>query len=175
VTASAPPAPPDPLAPVRQALLDTARTEAARTLAEADADCASVLARSRAEADTILAEARARGEADAADLLAAERRKARRQARTVVLAAQRAAYDQLHAQLVVGVQALRRDPAYARWREQVTEQVRAALGPDAVVTEAPQGGVLAESGGRRAATTLADLAERALDRLGPDLAGLWSS
>jgi hypothetical protein len=42
------------------------------------------------------------------------------------------------------------------------------------LTKDPSGGFLAEAAGRRAELTLAAVADRLLDRLGPELQGLWS-
>jgi vacuolar-type H+-ATPase subunit E/Vma4 len=174
VTLAFPTAAPDSLLPVREALLAHAGSDARRLLAEVDAEGDSIIARARAEAEAIRAEARSQGEADATAVLVAERARARRQARAVVLAAQRESYTALRARVVEEAATLRLDPAYATWRDGLGERVRAALGPDAVVTEHPEGGVLGEAPGRRVAHTLAGLATRALDALGPDVEGLWA-
>ena len=164
----------DPLLPVREALLACARADAERLLAEVDAEGDAIIARAQAEADAIRAEARAQGEADAAAVLVAERARGRRQARAVVLAAQRESYAGLRTRVVEQVATLRGDPWYAAWCDGMREEVRSALGPDAVVSEHPEGGVLGEASGRRVAFTLVVLAERALDALGPDVEGLWT-
>src|SRR6266545_2313648 len=61
------------LAPVREALLDSARAEAARIRAAADAAAEATVAAARDEADQIRAQARERGAADAATALGADR------------------------------------------------------------------------------------------------------
>ena len=165
----------DPLLPVRAGLLDRAGSEAGRLLAEVDAETAAVIARAEAEADAIRAESRAQGEADAAGVLVAERARARRQARSVVLAAQREAYEELRSRVRRELPLLRADPAYAAWTDRVGDDLRAVLGPEAVVTEHPEGGVVGEAAGRRVASTLTGLAERALDALGSDVERLWST
>jgi vacuolar-type H+-ATPase subunit H len=182
VTATVPKAPPDPLLPardallpVREALLARAEAEAQRLLAKVDAEADAIIARAQVEADTIRAEARAQGEADAAEVLVGQRARARRQARAVVLAAQRETYDELRSRVVRDLPALRADPAYAAWRDRRGQDVRAVLGPDAVVTEHPEGGVIGEVAGRRVAYTLTGLADRALDALGSEVEGLWST
>lgn len=175
VTAEEAEAPSDPLRPVIEALATRARADAARLLAEVDQEGAAIIARAQAEADAIRAEARAQGEADAVGVLVTERARARRQARATLLAAQRETYDELCARVTRGLPALRSDPAYAAWRDRSHEDVRALLGPDAVVSEHPEGGVLGEVAGRRIACTLAGLADRALDALGSDVEGLWSA
>lgn len=164
----------DPLAPVRSGLLAQARADAERVLAEADADADATMAAARSEANAILEAARAEGESDAAVVLSAKRARDRRQARAIVLAAQREAYDTLRSRVVQAVSAIRDDPGYGPWRHRLAEQARRALGSDAAVSEAPEGGVLAEADGRRAAYTLAGLADHMIDAMGPDIEGLWS-
>ncbi len=165
---------PDPLVPVREALLARARADAERLLAEVDAEGDAIIARAQVEAEAIRAEARAQGEADAASVLVADRARARRQGRALVLAAQREGYSGLRARVVEQAATLRGDPGYATWCDRLSEVVRAALGPDAVVRELPEGGILGEAPGHRIAYTLVALAERALDALGPDVEGLWT-
>lgn len=155
--------------------MSRARADAERLFAEVDTDADALIARARVEADTVLAQARAQGETDAEALLVAERAQARRQARSVVLAAQRDTYDELRSGVLAALPALRADPAYAAWCGRLRESVRAVLGPDAVVTEHPDGGVLGEVAGRRAAFTLVGLADQAIDALGPDVEGLWAT
>lgn len=166
--------PADPLAPVREALVASARAEAARLLIEADTDSASVMSRAQAEADAFRDASRAQGEADAASAVATERARARRQARAVVLAAQAESYAELRSRAVSAARALRDDPAYGAWCDRMRERVRASLGGDAVVTVLPEGGVRGEAPGRRVEHTLARLAEQAVDALGSDVAGLWT-
>ena len=52
-------------------------------------------------------------------------------------------------------------------------RARAALGPDAILTEAPEGGLVAESGSRRLDLTLPTLADAALEAAADQVAGLW--
>jgi vacuolar-type H+-ATPase subunit E/Vma4 len=165
----------DPLAPVRSELLARARADAERVLAEADADAAATLAEARNEANATLEAARAEGESDAAAVLSAKGARDRRRARAIVLAAQREAYDKLRSQAVRALSAIRAEPGYGPWRDRLADHARRVLGSDAVVSEAPGGGVLAEANGRRAAFTLAGLADRVLDDMGADIEGLWSS
>ena len=168
-----PAAPPDPLAPVRAELLARAHADAAAALTAADADAAAALDRARQEADAILAAARTEGRADAAALLATERTRARRRARAVVLAAQRTAYDELRARVLAAVLALRDDPGYGGWRDRLRAEARARLGPAARLDEPSDGGVIAMTGTRQASYTLSGLAGQVLERLGPEVEGLW--
>ena len=144
-------------------------------VADADADADATLATAQREAAAIRSAARAEGESDAAAVLAAERARVRRQARAIILAAQRQAYDELRAQVVQGSSAFRDDPGYRRWRDRLAEHARTVLGTDAVVSEPPEGGVLAEKDGRRALYTLVGLADHVIDSMGADIEGLWSS
>lgn len=164
----------DPLAPVREKLLAHARADAERVLADADADAAATVAAARSEANAILEAARAEGESDAAVVLSAKRARDRRQARAIVLAAEREAYDELRSRVVQALSAIRDDPGYGRWRDRLTEHARRVLGADAAVSEAPEGGVLAESNGRRAAYTLVGLGDQVIEGMGADIEGLWS-
>lgn len=152
-----------------------ARADAERVLADGDADAAATLAAARSEANVILEAARAEGESDAAVVLSAKRARDRRQARALALVAQREAYDNLRSQVIQALSAIRDDPGYARWRDHLTEQARRMLGPEAVVSEAPEGGVLAEANGRRVVYTLVGLADRVIEEMGADVEGLWSS
>ncbi|MER6631215.1 hypothetical protein ABT301_23855 [Streptomyces sp. NPDC000987] len=162
------------LAPVRDRLLRDARAEAEALLAAADADAAAALRDAEARAAEILAEARRQGAADAESVRAAARVRARRTARARELAARRECWEELGRQVVQGVEELRGTDAYPRLRERLTAYVRQALGPDAVVTEAPGGGVTGEAPGRRIDCSLAALAHRALERTGVEAERLWA-
>jgi vacuolar-type H+-ATPase subunit E/Vma4 len=165
----------DPLAVVREALLDNARRDAAATLADADAAASAVVAQARAEADALLAEARSRGEDDGAAVLAAEWARSAREARGLVLAERRAAYDALRQRARDLVSALREDPSYPALLEVLRQRVSRELGPDATLREHERGGIVGESAGRRVVFTLDDLADGIVDQLGDDLDELWAS
>jgi vacuolar-type H+-ATPase subunit E/Vma4 len=162
------------LEPVRTALLDGARAEGDALLAAADAEVAATVAAANADAAAAVDEARAQGERDAAVVRAAERARARRQARSVVLRAQRAGYDELCRRSRVAAEGLRTEPGYPVLRHRLVALARAELGPQAVVHEDPDGGVVAEAPGRRLDLRLGTLAERAVDGLGEEVAALWS-
>jgi len=161
------------LAPVRAALLARTRQECARLVAEADEEAARELAAALDRARQVREVARAEGAADAASLARVELARARREARSTLLRAQRVAHDDLRAKVRGDVAALRDDPAYPAFLERVERLARAALGPEAVVTEDPAGGVVGQAGDRRASYTLVALADRVVDELGADLEGLW--
>ncbi|MFZ5869268.1 MAG: V-type ATP synthase subunit E family protein [Actinomycetota bacterium] len=164
----------DPLAPVRAALVDRAREDAANEVERARQEAREILARARREADAIRAEARAQGEVDAEALLVAARLRARRHARAVVLRARRDVYDEARRQVRQRVSELRDQPAYRLLLDSLEARAREVLGADALVTEPPEGGVVAESHGRRFVCTLTELADRALARTA-DMEGLWSA
>ncbi len=163
----------DPLAPVRDALLQRARDEVAALVGSAEADADATLTKARQEADDLRAQARAQGEADAEAVLVSARTRARRQARSAVLAAQRDLYDALRRGVHRAASDLRHDPGYDTLRDRLEQRAREVLGPEAEVSEPADGGVVAQAGGRRFVCTLADLADAALAAV--DVEGLWSS
>jgi vacuolar-type H+-ATPase subunit E/Vma4 len=147
----------DALGPVRAALLALAARDAERMLAAADADAAATLAVADAEAETIRARARSEAETDAAAFLATEQARAHRLARSVELRARRAAYDDLVHRVHEAVRELSEETAPT-----LTALARSELGPEVTVTGSPDGGVVAEAGGRRVSYTLTALADRAV-------------
>lgn len=171
---SGPAAPADPLAPLREALLARARTDADATLARADEAARATVEQAQAEAAAILAEARAKGAQEADAVAAAERARASRAAREVVMTAQRQAYEALRDQARSAVAELRRDDAYPHLRDALTARVHAELGAEAVVEELPDGGVVGRVPGRSLRFALADLADHLVDRLGGAADGVWS-
>jgi vacuolar-type H+-ATPase subunit E/Vma4 len=148
------------LAPVLDALLRTAQTEADAVLAQADLEVADELALADAQAEELLDRSRAQFASDAAVLVAAEHSRVLREARSVELRARRAAYDAL----VAAVSAALLDQA-ATDPEVVaalTERARMELGPEAVLAPTPDGGLDAEAGGRRLRLPLTSLVEGAV-------------
>ncbi|MFJ9722642.1 V-type ATP synthase subunit E family protein [Streptomyces sp. NPDC101209] len=162
------------LEPVRAQLLRAARAEADALLAAADSDARAVLAEADGRAAAILAEARGLGEADAAAARDAARSRSRRTARARELAARRECWEELRRQVVAGVEELRHADSYPALRARLTAHVRAALGPDAEVVEAPHGGVTARTTHRRLDCGLTTLALRALERIGGEPEELWA-
>jgi regulator of protease activity HflC (stomatin/prohibitin superfamily) len=133
---------PDPLAPLRTALIDRARAEGARVLAEAYEEERQAMAAARDEAATLLARARADGEAQAAALLALDAAGARQQARSLVLRAEREAYDELRRRACLAVRDLLDGPGR---RARLASILRRRLRGPATVRELPDGGLLAET------------------------------
>lgn len=164
---------PDHLAAVKEALLRRARDDAAELLGAADDEVDALLSAARERGSALRAAARTEGATDAEAVVAAELTRARRDARATLLAARREGYEELRARVHEGLGELRKEPEHAELVERLTDRARKALGPDAVVTEDPAGGVVAEAGGRRMALTLPALADRVLDDLGPEIEELW--
>ncbi|MBU3865778.1 hypothetical protein KN815_17385 [Streptomyces sp. 4503] len=163
------------LAPVRAALLRTARDEARGLLDRADREAAALLGEARATARSLLEEASRQGEQDGAAAARTIRAGARRAARVRTLAVRREAYEELRRRAFTRGRELREDPArYPAARDRLRRRASRLLGPDAEVTEAPDGGVVGRAAGRRAECTLDSLTARALDRLGVEVEALWS-
>jgi hypothetical protein len=147
---------------VRAALLALAKRDADRVLAAADADVAATLAEGEAEAGQIESAARAAAETDAATLLAVEQARANRRARTMELQARRVAYDELVRRARDAVRDLSGEPGLM---DRLTRLARSELGADATVVDSPDGGIVAEAGGRRVSYALTALAEQAVTDL----------
>lgn len=148
------------LAPVREALLRMARSDAEAVLAEADRDVAQQRTEAEDSARELVEEARRLGAADAAALADAERSRLLRETRAVQLGAQRAAYDALVAAAADAVRAeVAGDPQVVA---ALADRARRELGSDAVLTPIPEGGLVAESGGRKVGLPLTALVERAV-------------
>jgi vacuolar-type H+-ATPase subunit H len=164
---------PDLLAPVREALLARARADAATSVEGAAAHAAEVLERARTEAAEILEQARRDGEREAAAVLAREAARSHREAREIVLASQRGAYQLLHQQVRAAVCSLRSEPGYPPLLERLRHQAQGELGPDAVIREHPEGGVVGEARERRLDLSLPTLADRLVAGLGSEVTRLW--
>ena len=165
------------LEPVRAALLAAARADAAAAgavLAAADPAQPATMAAARAQVADLVGAARREGAADAAAMLAADRARGRREARRIELSARQEVWDQLRSRARAAVTALRDDPGYGRLRDRLAARARELAGPDAVISEPPDGGVVAVSAGRRWDLSLPVLAERAVDALGPEVERLWT-
>ena len=87
--------------------------------------------------------------AEAAALLAVQRARSRRQAREVVLRARAEAWAELRQRSMAAVTALSTEPAYRELRSRLADYVRAELGTEAVISDAPTGGVIGTVPGRQ--------------------------
>lgn len=173
MTATADGRPGDALRPVRAALVEAARADAAELAERTGRDGQALLRRARAEARAILDEGRRQGGADGADAARELLVKARREARSRMLAARRESYEELRREAVARVLELRRTDGYAPLRARLAHRARLLLGPDAHVSEHADGGVVAEVPGKRADFSLPALAARSLDRMRGEVRGLW--
>jgi hypothetical protein len=173
VSAALPARSTDPLAAVRVALLARATADAQRVVAAANAEVAEALRSAEDRAADIRHTAAAEAAADAAVIEAEARAATRRQERAIVLAAQLTAYEQLRARSRDAVRALRTDPGYPDLLTRLEAVARDRLGPEAVLTEDPEGGIVGSGGGRRLVLTLDAVADRAVEALAAEAEELW--
>ncbi|HTX85843.1 MAG TPA: V-type ATP synthase subunit E family protein [Streptosporangiaceae bacterium] len=162
------------LEPVRQRLRRDAEDEAARLRAAAHAQADAIVAEAQRDAKATLAAVAAQAAATADPLTSAELRRARGAARSAVLTAQRAACDELRSRVRAGVGALRTQPGYEQLLHRITVLAEQAAGPDAEVTPAPSGGVIARRPGLVIDCSLDRLADLAVTSLGAEVAELWA-
>ena len=64
--------------------------------------------------------------------------------------------------------------SHPQLRDRLAARARAELGPDARITDATDGGLLAEAPGRRLDLSLDALADLAVDALGAEVNRLWA-
>ncbi len=162
------------LAPTRAALRAAAEAESARVLAQADADVAELLEDAHRESGRIRADAAADGAAVARGSAALRSARTRREAHEIVLAQQNAVYTTLVSEVRTAVSALRSDPCYPDLLDRLSAHARALLGPRAVVTESPAGGIVAERGSRRLDLSLPTVAEATLGTMASEVSALWT-
>lgn len=161
------------VAPVRGWLAGTACAEADRIRTEARGQAEAMVAAAQQEAEGIRRAAAAEGEAAAEAEASLRWAGVRRRAHETVLAAQEALRLELQRQVLDAVAAIRTDPRYGQFLERQYGQARALLGPDAVVGESPDGGVIAEAGSRRLDLSLPALAVRTLEFRMREVRKLW--
>jgi vacuolar-type H+-ATPase subunit E/Vma4 len=161
------------LGPVRTALLDAARADAAAVHARAKREAEAILRDATGRAEAILDEARARGRAEAGALLAVEDGRTHRNARQAELAARRENLDALRARVAALLRERFAGPEAARLDEHLRAQARQFLGDEAVITALDGGGVVGRAPGRFVDASVAVLAERAVEALGASAERLW--
>jgi hypothetical protein len=150
------------LEPLKAELLRRANGAAAERLQQAAAEDAATVSQAEHEAALIVDQARQGGVAEAAALLAAQRARSRRQAREVVLRARAEAWEELRQRSMAAVTVLSTEPAYRELRSRLADFVRAQLGTEAVISDAPTGGVIGTVPGRRLDCSFATLVEQGL-------------
>lgn len=161
------------LAPLEERLLADARAAASGIMAEAREKAEAIVAEAEEEAAGIRGAAVAAGEEAARSEVALRSARVRRQAHETVLAARNELRLEVRRAVRERASALVEDPRYPDLLERLRERARAALGPDAVLTEAPEGGLVAEAGSRRLDLSLPTLADAALEAAADQVAGLW--
>lgn len=163
------------LAPVRAALLAAAEREADELRRAAADQAQAVLDDARHEVDRIRSEAVAQGEAEARSAAALRSARVRRQAHETVLTRRNDLRLALQREVAQSARALRDDPRYPDLLARLTARCRSVLGPAAVVSESPEGGVVAVAGSRRLDLSLPVLAAGAITSMTPEMSALWTS
>lgn len=158
--------------PVRAALIRRASTEAEALLATARADAAALVADARREAAGLVERARQGGAAQAAPVAAAELSRSRRQTRALGLSAERAVHDAIAGQVRTAVLGLRDQPGYPELRDRLAALAVRTAGAGAVISDHPQGGVVAHGTAVIADCSLPRLADLAITALDARIAGL---
>jgi vacuolar-type H+-ATPase subunit E/Vma4 len=164
------------LVTAREALLADARRRAEEIVAQAEEQAREQTEPAREQAEEIVAAARAQGEADGRLEAAREEAMQRFSAHMTVLGAQRESYEELRRRARAAVLALRDEPGYPELLDRLAAAARRDLGDDAQLQIDPPdvGGVRGTAGTRAVDYTLAALADRCVDDLGPRLAALWT-
>jgi vacuolar-type H+-ATPase subunit E/Vma4 len=140
-----------------------------------EAELRDRVAAARTDVEQLVAEARSAGERDAAGDVQRLVAGARRAARAEALAARNEIYEQLRAEVLTRVLALRSSAGYRRLLERLSSELKAQLGAGATleVDPDPAGGVIARDGTRLVDCSLPVLARRCLAALGPQVEELW--
>ncbi|WP_427174861.1 hypothetical protein [Arthrobacter sp. 92] len=161
------------LEPVRKELRSVAQKRAAELRDDARRQSSALVDAARTEAAAILSAAAKEGEATARSEAALRSARVRREAHELVLAQRSSLRLELRRRVREAAVGLRSDARYVALVTRLTEQCRELLGPDAVVSESPEGGVVAEAGSRRLDLSLPVLAEMSLDSV-PGARELWT-
>ncbi|WES65289.1 hypothetical protein P0L94_04260 [Microbacter sp. GSS18] len=162
------------LEPVRRAIAAAAERQADRMRREADDERAAIVHKAEDEAARIIAAAVADGRA-AGEIVARDgSARARRTASEHVLAHREAARGRLRDEVRARVRDLVSDERYPDMRRGLEARGRALLGPHAVVTEHPDGGVIVDAGSRRLDLSLPALADAASERMPKEMRDVWS-
>jgi hypothetical protein len=164
------------LEPLREAVLEQARTDSARIRAEASARAAETVGLAEREGVAGVEQARAEGTAAGRSRGGRELAAARREARRLVLEAKRDLHDELRARARAAALAVREEAGYPALLEALSAAARRQLGEHAVLEIDPPdaGGVRAAAGGRSVDYTLVALTDRCLEKLGRRIEELWA-
>jgi hypothetical protein len=150
------------LEPLKAEVVRRAHAAMAERLEQAAAEDAATIAAAEREAAHIVEQARREGVAEATVWLAEQRARSRRQARALILRARAQALEELRRQSTAAVARLTSEPDYPRLRDRLVENIRAQLGGEAVISEAPSGGIIATAPGRQLDCSFGTLVERLL-------------
>ena len=163
------------LAPLRERLLADAQATLSGILDAARDQAGVTRTAAEVEAVRIRAAAAAAGEETARSEAALRSARARRQGHQAVLESRRALRDEVGRRVRESAIALTADPRYPALMERLRARAVEVLGPDVVVTEGPDGGLVAVAGSRSLDLTLPTLAEAVLGAMAPDVSGLWAA
>jgi len=163
------------LTPLREALRDAAEATADSIRADSRKQCDALILAAASEAARIRATARAEGQSAARAEAALTSARARRRAHETVLFTQNAMRERLLEQVRERALALRLDDRYPAVLARLADLGRTVLGAHALLTESPDGGLIAEAGSRRLDLSLPTLALDAAAARGPQITTLWSS
>lgn len=165
----------DGLHALRSSLLTAAHQEAAEEIRGAESDAAQAVARAQVSVAGLIEAARRDGAAAAAQTSSRDDARMQRDVRAIMLSAQRTVYDELRRRTVEAVRGLRDEPGYPGLLAALERRARELAGPAAVVTPAPDGGIVAAAPGRVVRISLDDLADWALQQLHEQPAAAWSA
>ena len=152
-----------------------AHAVAAERIQRGVAEDATTIAQAEREAALILEQARQEGISEASALVAALQLRCRRQARTIMLRARAEGLQQLRRRSIAAVARLSTEPDYPELRNRLVDYIRAQLGEDAVISDAPTGGVVGTVEGRRLDCSFATLVEQALGERGTQADLPWTT
>ncbi len=162
------------LEPVRASLRATATAQAQELASAAAAESGELVRVARERAAEIVASAAAEGAAAAGAAAALRSARARREANELVLAEQEALRRQVLTRLVHRAQQLSDDPRHEAWLEDLARRCRELLGPGAVVTPSPDGGVVGVLGSLRLDLSIPVLAAASVEAHAEEVRQLWA-
>jgi len=160
--------------PVAEGLLAEARRRAQDIEVAAQEDARRQVDAATSEAARSLDEARRQGEDAARRSCAHLLVEARQQARWLVLDVRRQAYESLRREALTQLARRRETPEGVALRERLAAGAQRLLGPDAVVADQDDGGVVAVLGARRVDLRAAVLVDGAMGALGSRLSEMWA-
>ena len=163
------------LAPVSEALLETARLRALQVRENAEDDARAEQARALVEVDRVVTQARSRGEWAAQRITSLELAAARREAHEMVLDARRRAYESLRNGAVEALVRFSSTPEGRVLVELLSQLVVGRLGAGASLGAGRSDAMLvrAESGNRRCAVSADMLVDEALRSMPEKVEALW--